>query len=279
MSEHARDPGGERREGQREVVTTGLSRTRSVALVVAWRSIHNAFTNPAFLLPSVLFPLFFFVAFAGGLSGVQNAPNFDFRSGYTSFQFAFVCIQAAAFGGVFTGFGVAADFEFGFARRLLLAAPSRGGIVIGYMISAMTRALFVLAVVFVAGLISGMRVDGSVGDLAALVVLALCVSAVSTLWSAGIAMRLRTMQAGPVMQMPVFILLFLAPVYVPLNLVAGWVHDVARVNPATAFLEAARGFISGEPTKVGISAACLLGMFALAALWARGGLRSAERAG
>jgi ABC-2 type transport system permease protein len=79
--------------------------------------------------------------------------------------------------------------------------------------------------------------------------------------------------------MPVFILLFLAPVYVPLSLVAGWVHDVARLNPATAFLEAARGFVAGEPTKVGIAAACIAAMFALSALWARGGLRSAERAG
>lgn len=260
-------------------MTTALQRTRSVALTVAWRSIHNAFRNPAILLPSIMFPLFFFIAFAGGLSGVQNAPDFDFKSGYTSFQFAFVCVQAAAFGGVFTGFAIAADFEFGFARRLLLAAPNRGGIVIGYMIGAMVRAVFVLAIVFVAGLVSGMRVDGSLGDLAGLLVLALCVSAVATLWAAGIAMRLRTMQAGPVMQMPVFILLFLAPVYVPLDLVAGWVHDVARFNPATAFLEAARGFISGEPTKVAITAACLAGMFALAALWARGGLRSAARAG
>ncbi len=258
---------------------TALGRTRSVALAVAWRSIHNGFTNPAFILPSVLFPLFFFVAFAGGLSAVQNAPDFDFRSGYTSFQFAFVCVQAAAFGGVFTGFAIAADFEFGFARRLLLGAAHRGGIIVGYMISAAVRAAFVLGVVFVAGLVSGMRIDGSLGDLASLLVLALCVSAVSTLWSAGIAMRLRTMQAGPVMQMPVFIALFLAPVYVPLNLVAGWVHDVARFNPATAFLEAARGFVSGEPTKVGISAACLVAMFALAALWARGGLRSAAQAG
>jgi len=258
---------------------TALGRTRSVAFAVAWRGIHNAFTNPAFLLPSVLFPLFFFVAFAGGLSGVQDAPNFDFKSGYTSFQFAFVCVQAAAFGGVFTGFAIAADFEFGFARRLMLAAPHRGGIIIGYMISAMVRAVFVLAVVFLAGLVAGMQIDGSLADLAALLGLALCVSAVSTLWSAGIAMRLRTMQAGPAMQMPVFILLFLAPVYVPLNLVAGWVHDVARFNPATAFLEAARGFVSGEPTKVGITAACLAVMFALAALWARGGLRSAEQAG
>ena len=258
---------------------SSLARTRSVASAVAWRGIHNAFTNPAFLLPSVLFPLFFFIAFAGGLSGVQNVPAFDYKSGYTSFQFAFVCVQAAAFGGVFTGFAIAADFEFGFARRLMLAAPNRGGIVIGYMLSAMTRAVFVLSVVFLAGLISGMHIDGSLGDLAALLVLALCVSAVSTLWSAGIAMRMRTMQAGPVMQMPVFIGLFLAPVYVPLDLVAGWVHEVARLNPATAFLEAARGFVAGEPTKVGITAACLVGMFALAALWARGGLRSAEQAG
>jgi len=258
---------------------TALARTRSVAGAVAWRGIHNAFTNPAFLLPSVLFPLFFFIAFAGGLSGVQNAPNFEFKSGYTSFQFAFVCMQAAAFGGVFTGFSIAADFEFGFARRLLLAAPNRGGIVIGYMISAMVRAAFVIGVVFIAGLISGMRIDGSFGDLLALLVMALGVSAVATLWATGIAMRLRTMQAAPLMQMPIFILLFLAPVYVPLDLIVGWVHEVAKFNPATAFLEAARGFVSGAPDKVAISAACIVGLGALAALWARGGLRSAERAG
>ena len=258
---------------------SATGRTRSVALAVAWRSLHNFFRNPAFLLPSILFPLFFFVAFAGGLSGVQNAPDFDYRSGYTSFQFAFVCVQAAAFGGVFTGFAIAADFEFGFARRLLLAAPHRGGIVIGYMISAMTRAAFVLAIVFLAGLVSGMRVDGSVADLAGLLALALAVSGVATLAAAGVAMRLRSMQAGPVMQMPVFILLFLAPVYVPLDLVAGWVHEVARFNPATAFLETARGFVAGEPVKVGLTASCLVGLAALAALWARGGLRSAERAG
>jgi ABC-2 type transport system permease protein len=258
---------------------SSFARTRSVALAVAWRSIHNAFTNPAILLPSMLFPLFFFVAFAGGLSGVQNAPDFDYPGGYTAFQFGFICIQAAAFGGVFTGFAIAADFEFGFARRLMLAAPNRGGIVIGYMIAAMVRAVAVLAVVFMAALVGGIEILGSFADMLALVVLALAVSAVSTLWAAGIAMRLRTMQAGPVMQMPIFILIFLAPVYVPLTLIAGWVHTVASYNPVTAMLEASRGFIAGEPTKVAISAACLAVMFGLSVLWARGGLRSAEAAG
>jgi len=258
---------------------SSMARTRSVALAVAWRGIHNALTSPAILLPSLLFPLFFFVAFAGGLSGVQNLPEFDFPSGYSAFQFSFICIQAAAFGGVFTGFSIAADFEFGFARRLLLAAPNRTGIVIGYVLQAMVRAALVLAVVFTVALVSGMNVDGSLADMLSLLALALAVSATATLWACGIAMRLRSLQAGPVMQMPIFILLFLAPVYVPLSLIGGWVHDVATYNPFTALVEAARGFVSGEPTKVAIAAACIAGLFVLAAAWARGGLHSAERAG
>ena len=54
-------------------------------------------------------------------------PNFDYPPGYTAFQFVFVFLQSAAFGGVFTGFAVARDFDSGFARRLLLerAAPQR----------------------------------------------------------------------------------------------------------------------------------------------------------
>ena len=114
---------------------------RTIALAVAWRSIHNFLTNPAFLVPAIVFPLFFFVAFAGGLSAIANVPGFDFPSGYTAFQFVFVLLQSAAFGGVFTGFGIARDFETGFARRYLLAAANRSGIVAGYALAALVRAL------------------------------------------------------------------------------------------------------------------------------------------
>ena len=40
--------------------------------------------------PSLIFPLFFFTAFAGGLSQVAKVPGFDFEPGYTAFQFCFV---------------------------------------------------------------------------------------------------------------------------------------------------------------------------------------------
>ena len=69
-----------------------MRRSADVAAAVAWRMIHNFTTNPAFLLPSIIFPLFFFTAFAGGLSNVANAPGFDFPSGYTAFQLSLIHI-------------------------------------------------------------------------------------------------------------------------------------------------------------------------------------------
>lgn len=249
---------------------------RSVGAAVAWRSIHNFLSNPAFLIPSLLFPMFFFAAFAGGLSTIGSVPNFDFPPGYTAFQFVFVLLQSAAFGGVFTGFAIAMDFESGFARRLLLAAPHRGGIILGYAIAALVRALITWALLVVVALIAGMRVDGDGVDLFGLFALAVVVNLAATLWATGVAMRIRSIQGGPLMQIPVFLILFLAPVYVPLGLLSGWIHAVASVNPATALLEAGRGFIAGDPTLVLVSFAVAGGLVALFAVWARGGLRSAE---
>jgi ABC-2 type transport system permease protein len=251
----------------------------AVARAVAWRTLHTVFTNPSLLLPSLIFPLFFFVAFAGGLSRIDQVPGFDFPEGYTAFQFVFVLLQSAAFGGVFTGFGIARDFESGFARRLLLAAPNRSGIVLGYALAALARWIVTIALVTVIGLIAGMQVGGDGVDLIGLYTLGLLVNFAAVLWAAGVAMRLRTMQAGPVMQMPVFLILFFAPVYVPLDLLQGWIHAVATVNPVTRVLEAGRGFISGEPTEVAAAFGAALAAGALLALWALRGLRNAESAG
>jgi ABC-2 type transport system permease protein len=255
------------------------SRNRSVALSVAWRSIHNAFTNPALLVPSLIFPLFFFTAFAGGLSRVGSVPGFNFAGGYTAFQFVFVLIQSSAFGGVFTGFAVARDFEMGFGRRLLLAAPRREAIVAGYAMAALVRALFTMFVITVVALIAGMNVGGNGIDLFGLYGLAVLVNVAASLWAVGVALRVRTIQGGPAMQVPVFLTLFLAPVYVPLGLLSGWIHTVASINPATALLGAGRDLIAGQPAEIGAAVAIALGLIAAFAVWSLGGLRRAEAAG
>ena len=248
-----------------------------VAGAVLRRNLIHAFKNPALLIPSIVFPLLFLVAFAGGLSNVANVPGFDFPSGYTAFQFVFVFLQSAAFGGVFTGFAAAGDFESGFGRRLLLGAPRREGILAGYALAAIARFLLTGTVVTVAAVISGMQVDGNPAQLLGLLSLALLVNLTATMWGTGMALRFQTLQAGPAMQIPIFLILFMAPVYVPLHLITGWVNHAASYNPLTAVIEAGRGFLSGQSETVGLAYLAGAGLVALGLVWAVTGLRRAER--
>jgi ABC-2 type transport system permease protein len=248
-----------------------------VAWAVAGRQTYKYFTNPAFLAP-VLFPLFFFVAFAGGLTKVGDIPGFNYAAGYIAFQYVWALLQAVTMGGAFTGFSIASDFENGFARRLMLAASNRYGIILGYTLASLVRAFMTGTLVTALALITGMPITGGF-DFFGLIALAILANIAATLFGAGIAMMLRTQQAGPVIRTPIFLVLFLAPVFVPLNLLTGWIETVARLNPFTAILDAARGFLAGDPQNVlpafAISAALILAL----SLWAVFGLRQAEKAG
>jgi ABC-2 type transport system permease protein len=246
-----------------------------VALAIAWRGIHTYLRRPDLAIPSIVFPLIFLASFAGGLSALGAV--FAFPAGYTAFQFIFVLLQASMFSGLFTGFTLAFDFESGFARRLMLAAGNRRGIALGYALVALTRAAITLTVVTAVALITGMRIIGDGVEIVILYGLAALLVLVGFGWAAGVAFRFRSIQAGPLMQTPVFLVLFLAPVFVPLALLKGWIHAVASVNPATAFLDAGRGLISGAQDHTALAYGCALGLIVLFTIWTLSGLRAAER--
>ena len=248
-----------------------------VAWAVAGRQIYKYFTNPAFLAPA-LFPLFFFVAFAGGLTRVGDVPGFDYAAGYIAFQYVWALMQAVSMGGAFTGFSIAGDFENGFARRLLLAASNRYGIILGYTIASLVRATMTGTLVTVIALLTGMPITGGY-DFFGLVVLAVMANIAATLFGAGVAMLLRTQQAGPIIRTPIFLVLFLAPVFVPLSLLTGWIETAARLNPFTHILEAARGYLAGDPVSATSAFVISSALIIVLALWAVYGLRRAERAG
>ena len=254
-----------------------MTRHLRAAGAIAWRQLHTMLTNPAFLLPSLIMPVFFFTAFAGGLSVIADAPNFGYPD-YTTFQFVFVLMQSAIFGGVFAGFSIAADFESGFARRMMLATRGRTSLVIGYTAAALARAAIVWIVVSTIAILAGAKVNGSGLDLVSLLITAGLLNMAALLFACGVAMRLRTMQAGPLIQLPAFLMIFTAPVYVPRELLEGWVAAVAEFNPVTAVLEAGRQWVIGGEAEALLAFGAGAGLMALMALWAVSGLRRAERA-
>jgi ABC-2 type transport system permease protein len=153
------------------------------------------------------------------------------------------------------------------------------GAVVALSFAALVRWSIVAVLLTVVALLVGMNVSGGAADLVGLYTLAALVNFCGFFWAGGIAMRFRTIQAGPLMQMPVFLILFFAPVYVPLDLLEGWIHGVATVNPVTYLLETGRGFVSGDPPHIAGAFAIAIGLGLVFWLWAFRGLRNAEAAG
>jgi ABC-2 type transport system permease protein len=81
------------------------------------------------------------------------------------------------------------------------------------------------------------------------------------------------------MQLPVFLSLFFAPVFVPVELLAGWLQTIAHLNPVTLMLAAGRSLIAGQPAHIISAFGAAFALIALFSIWALRGLRRAEAAG
>ncbi len=258
-------------------VTTHAT-TWSIARFVAWRNLKLLFRSPSLLVPALLLPLFFFIAFDGALSSLTSLPGFGSKD-YTAFQFVFALMQSAGFTGAMGGFAMSEDFETGFMDRLMTTASARFAIILGYVIAMLGRFVIAAAVLTPVAFAFGMSFKGHWYQTAGVFVLAALLNIIATLWACGVAMHVRSFAAAPGMFLPIFLLFFLAPVFLPLSELTGWLHSVAVVNPFTRFLEAGRGFMSGVNTDVLWAFGAGVGLIVLTGLWALRGVRSASRAG
>ena len=250
-------------------------RSLSVALAVAQRSTRKLRKSPVVAIVPTMIPLFFFASFTGALSSFgDEMPYYDF----TAFEFVFVLYQGAIYVAIFTSFELASDYQTGVAHRMMTAAPRRMAIVAGYVISALGRGVGVVAVLWAVALIAGMPVRGSAGEIVSLVALAMLLNVATTLYGAGIVLRLRSTAAGALILIPIFMVMFLTPVFTVRDQLGGWLETVASVNPLTALLEAGRGFLAGDPVSVAIAFAAGFGLVIASCVWAMRGMRKAAQA-
>lgn len=246
---------------------------------VARRNLYTTMKTPSLAVPPLMVPIFTMAIFAGGLSVMQRAPNFNFDGDYTAFTFIFVLMQSATMCGHFSALAMARDFETKFMRRLMLAVRHRWHIIAGFVLSAIGRTLITVPILFGFGLLFGMEVNGELVDLLILVSISVLVAVVAAFWSMGVALRLRSTQGAPAMMLPIFATLFAAPAFVPLAAMSGWLHEVASWNPVTSFVEVGRGLISGDAEEIWPAFAVAVGMILFLGVWTETGLRRAQAAG
>lgn len=251
-------------------------RSLSIALGLARRSTRKLLKNPVPGLPPLLIPLFMFAAFAGALSAIATTKSFDYYS-FTAFQFVFILYMAAMLTGAFSAFEIAGDFEGGMGNRLMSAAPQRMAIVGGYLIFAVGRFFVSMAVIWGIALLAGLPVQGGALDVAGFLLLALLLTIAATLYGAGVALRLQSIAAGTLILIPIFMLLFTSPVFVPRQQLSGWLKTAADINPLTPAIEAGRGFLAGDRVSVAPAFAITAGLVIAFSVFAVRGMLKAEK--
>lgn len=245
----------------------------AVSWGLAGRSLLLLRRVPAALIPSIAFPIIIVVAFSGAYGGLTLLPGFPVEN-MIDWMLPMAVVQGAAFAGVNVGLVMVRDFEDGFFDRLLIAPVARTALIAGPMIGALGRALAPSVVVLAVGLLAGASLPGGVLGAVMLMVAALGAAAIASAWAIGLALRLRSMKAAPLMQIGIFVGIFLSTAQVPLEVMTGWLKGVARFNPTTYILALGRqgfvGEVSWADTWPGLVAtvggALLLGVFALSGL-------------
>ena len=209
-------------------------------ITVLWRRSLNEITRVrGALLPATIAPLIFLLGMSGQFGRLKGLEGFPTDS-YLSWIVPLSCLQGAGFAGAATGVNLARDIEQGWFDRLLVSPVPRGVLIVGPILGAITRAMVPTTVVLVVGLALGAELTGGILGLVSLYVAAAGLCAVASLFAIAVAVKLRTQQAGPLMQQGVFLGVFLSTAYTPEVLLRGWLADVAHLNPVTQILELGR---------------------------------------
>ena len=218
-----------------------------VAVALAQRSLVGILRIPAAVVPLIVMPMFFVIAFSGSFNRLSDLPSFP-TDNVLDWFVPFAILQGSAFAGFGTGFSTVRDIETGFYDRLLLAPGSRVGLFVGPVLASFARSTFTVAVVLVLGLGLGADFHDPVLGILVLWVASLGMAAIATAWALGLVFRVPDQRAGPILQIGIFFTTFLSTGNVPLADQIGWTRHIARFNPLTNMLELSRQGFLGDVT-------------------------------
>jgi ABC-2 type transport system permease protein len=212
---------------------------------LALRGLRSIRRLPSAFFPALAMPIFQTIAFSGTFFAITKIPGFP-TDRSVNWYLPLACCMGSGFSGVGLGFSTVRDIESGFFDRLRMAPSPRWSLIIGPLFTAWIRVLIVITTALIVGFAFGARLTDGLLGLATLYLAGLGIATVAAGWGLGLAYRFGDMRAAALMQLTLFNALFLTNAQAPLNVMTGWLHSVARINPLTNVLRMAReGWLGG----------------------------------
>lgn len=216
-----------------------MSQTLSHYVALSKRSIVNVARQPVQIVPALVFPLLFMSMSSAALQESTNLPGFPANS-FMQFLFATTVVQGALFGSIAAGEDMATDIEGGFFERLIATPVTRTSILVGRVAGAMSVAFFQAWLFF--GIVSlfGLEVHGGLTAMLLIAVVASVLAGGIGAISVSLALRTGSSEAVQGSFPLLFSLMFISSAFFPRELMEGWFHDVATINPFSHMIEGLR---------------------------------------
>lgn len=231
--------------------------------LVTWQNLVTIFRRPEAVLPPIGISLFFLLIYDSTLGGAAAfIPNLGANS-YLGFILPLSIISSSLSGAGIAAQNLVRNIEGGYFDKLMLTPIYRSALLTGTILSGGFILGLQASIVVGVALLMGLKV--ATGFLGILAVIGMAI--LLGLGFAGFTMSAALGSGNAaVVQSASFIffpLTFLAPTFVPLELLDGWLKTAARINPITYVLEAMRATINtgwnGTALLHGVLACVILG--------------------
>lgn len=248
------------------VPTRGLWLSQTLAM--SKRSVIAIVRQPALVVPSLIFPLFFAALGSSSFGRAVRLPNFPKVDNFLDFALAGTIVQGVLFGSVTGGAALATDIEQGFFDRLLATPTSRVSILIGRLAGAALFGAF-QALFFVLVLIPfGVSIKAGVPGV---IVIVLCGGVTGMAiggFTASMALKTGSSEAVQGSFPLLFIALFFSSAFFPRQTMQGTYKVIANINPVSHLVEGIRGLVTDGFTAGYVAFALLvpaaIGVFSIA---------------
>jgi ABC-2 type transport system permease protein len=212
-------------------------------LLLVRRSLVTISRAPEALLPPVAISLFFLVIYQSTLGKAS-----DFIPGISGSYLGFI-LPLSIVSSALSGAGIAAqnlvrDLERGYFDKLILTPISRPALLLGPILAGSVILGVQAAIVVVVALLLGLHSATGVLGLLAVIGLAVLLGTGFAGFTVSAALGSGSAAATQGASFVFFPLTFLAPTFVPIELLSGWLKVAAQLNPITYVLEAMRAILN-----------------------------------
>ncbi len=222
--------------------------------------------NPVWLIVGVVQPLYYLLLFGPLLKPALHAST---NAEAYRFFVPGILVMLSIFGTFFVGFALIAELRAGVIERSRVTPVSRLALLVGRSVRDMVSLLVQCAIITLLSIPFGL--SAHLGDILLafllLALIALMLSAVSY----GVALKLRSEDAlAPLLNMVGQPVLLLSGILLPMAFAPAWLRLIAKWNPFSWAVDAARALFAGNPGDASVwkALAILTALTVAAVAWA-----------